>query len=66
MEIQLIVVFISAVQQSSSVICIRVYMYIPFRIPFHYVLLQDVEYSSLLYSAGLCSLSILYTVVCIC
>ena len=65
MEIQLIVVFISAVQQSNSVICIRVYMYIPFRIPFHYVLLQDVEYSSLCYKIGSCFLPILYTIVCI-
>ena len=41
---------ISAVQQSDSVI----HMYILFHTLFHYVLSQDIEYSSLCYTVGLC------------
>jgi len=68
-EIQLIVVLISTVQQSDSVICIHVYIYIyiySFSYSFPYVLLQDIEYSPLCYKIGSCFLPILYTVVCIC
>ena len=43
-----------------------IYIYILFQILFHYGLLQDIEYSSLNYTVGLCCLPILYTVVCIC
>ena len=42
------------------------YMDILFHILFHYVLLQDIEYSSLCYTVGPFYLSILYIVVCIC
>ena len=34
--------------------------------PFHYRLLQGIEYSSPCYPVGSCCLSILYTVACIC
>ena len=37
-----------------------------FKILFHYSLLQDIDYSSLCYTVGLCYLSILYIVACIC
>ena len=37
---------------------IIIYIYILFQIPFHYRLLQDVEYSSLCYTVGPCFLSI--------
>ena len=50
-------VFISAVDQSDSVICVY---------SFHYGLPQDIEYCSLCYTVGLCCLSILYIIVCIC
>ena len=53
---------ISALQQSDSVVCI----YILFHILFHDSLSQDAEYSSLCYTVGPCSLSILYTVVGLC
>ena len=46
-------VLISAVQQSDSFI----YMYILFHILFHFLLSQDIEYSSLCYTAGTCCLS---------
>ena len=65
-EIQSIVVLISAVQQSDSVICICIYMCISSHIPFHYVFLQDIEHSSLCYKIGSCFLPILYIIVCIC
>ena len=42
------------------------YIYILFQILFHYRLLQDIEYSSLCSTVGPCSLSTLYTVLCIC
>ena len=41
-------------------------IYTVFRIPSHYGLLQDIEYSSLCYTVGPCYLSILLIVVCIC
>ena len=41
-------------------------IYIFFFSLFSYRLLQSIEYSSLHYTVGLCWLSILYTVVCIC
>ena len=41
------------------------YIYIIFCIPFHYGLLQDIEYSSLCYTVGPCCLSIFYIVVCV-
>ena len=36
-----------------------------FQILFHYILLQDIEYSSVCYIVGPCCLPVLYTVVCI-
>ena len=54
--------FISAVQQSDSVL----HVYILFHILSHYGLSQDIEYSSLGYTVGPCCLSILYIIVCIC
>ena len=51
------VVLVSGIQQSNSVI----HTYICF----HYDLLQDIEYSSLYYTVGPCSLSVLYIAVCI-
>ena len=60
----------SKVIQLYIYMCIYVYMhvyiYILFQIVFHNRLLQDIEYSSLCYTVGLCCLSILYIVVCIC
>ena len=55
----------TAVQQSDSYtyVCIYIYIYIHiyilFHILFHYGLSQDIEYSSLHYTVGLCCLSIL-------
>ena len=46
-------------------IYIYIYTHMIFHILFHYRLLKDIEYSSLSYT-GLCCLSILYIVVCIC
>ena len=43
-----------------------IHIYILFDTPFHYGLLQDIEYSSLGYTVGPCCLSILYIIVCIC
>ena len=56
-EVSLIynVMLVSGVQQTDSVL----YIYIFFQILFHYRLLQDIEYSSLCYTVGLCWLSIL-------
>ena len=51
-------------QVSSKVI--QVYRYIYRQILFHYRLLQDIEYSTLCYTAGLYCLSVLYIVVCYC
>ena len=45
---------------------ICVYIYILFHSFFHYRFLQGFEYSSLCYTVGPCSLSILYIVVFIC
>ena len=59
------VVLTSAVQQSDSVIYVCVCIYI-FHNLFHYGLSQDIEYSSLYYTAGPCCLFILYIMVYIC
>ena len=59
------VVLISAVQQSDSVCEFRMCVHIIFHI-FHYGLSQDIEYGSLYYTVGTCSLSILYILVCLC
>ena len=56
--------WVSDVQQSDSVTHIDIC--ILFQILFPYRLLQNIEYSSLLYTVGPCWLSILYIVVCIC
>ena len=63
-EVELIynVVPVSPVQHSDSVIHIQTFF---FHILFHYGLSQDIEYSSLCYTAGPCCLSILYIIVCI-
>ena len=60
-EVQLIynVVLINAVQQSDSDIYLQICTYILFHFLFHYDLSQDIEYSSLCYTAGPCCLSIL-------
>ena len=65
-EVQLIynVVLVSGVQQSDSVIHIRIPSL--FQILFYYRLLQDTEYSSLCYTVGPCCLSILDILVCLC
>ena len=52
-------------QAYVKVIQLCMYVHIFFFTFFHYGLLQDIEYSSLCYTAGPC-LSILYRVVCIC
>ena len=45
----------------------QLYMYtFLFKIIFHYGLSQDIEYSSLCYTAGPCCLSSLYILVCVC
>jgi len=49
----------------SSYIYIYIFIYIQPDSIFNYRLLQDIEYSSLCYT-GLCCLSILYIIVCIC
>ena len=49
-----------------SGVCIYIYIYIPFHTLFRYGLLQDIEYSSLLYTVGSCCASMLYITVCIC
>ena len=54
------VLLISAKQQNDAVIHIC-----SFNILFHYGLLQDIEYSSLGYTVGACSLSILHILICI-
>ena len=51
---------VSGVQQSKSVI-----IYIIFHILFHYVLSQDVEYSSLSSTVELYCPAILYVIICI-
>ena len=60
--------FISTVQQSDS--GIYIYTHTPpilfLHILFHYDLSQDIEYSSLGYTVGSCSLSILYVITYIC
>ena len=38
-------------------VCIYVYVYILFQSLFHYILLQDIKYSSLCYTVGPCCLS---------
>ena len=54
----------SCIQQVYNVsgiyICVCVYIYILFQIIFHFRLLQDIEYISLCYTAGLCCSSILH------
>ena len=45
---------------------ILLYMYILFRILFHYGLSQDIEYSSLYYTVRPCYLFILYLIAHIC
>ena len=40
------------------------YIYVLFKVLFHYRLLQDIEYSSLCYTVGPCCLSVLYIVEC--
>ena len=51
------IVFVSGVQQSDSIIFLKII--------FHYRLLQDIEYSSLCCTVNPCCLSILCVVVCI-
>ena len=53
--------FYQFLMQSDSVI--HVCVYILFQILFHYILLQDIEYSFLYYTESPCCLSILYRVV---
>ena len=53
-------------QVYSKVIQLHTHTHVLFQILFDYRLLQDTEYSSLCYTVGPCSLSILYIVVCIC
>ena len=67
------VILVSDAQQSDSVLYIHIYVYIHtceyislFQILFPYRLLENIEHSSLCYTVGLCYLSILYIVVCIC
>ena len=55
---------VSGVQQSDSIICIRIF--ILFQILSPYGLLQNVEWSSLCYTVSPCWLSVLYIVVCVC
>ena len=43
-------------------VCVYVYIYMPFQIPFHYTLLQNIEWSSLCYTVRPC-LSVLYIIV---
>ena len=61
------VMLVSGGQQSNSATSIyqSSHLFILFQIHFHYSLLQDIEYSSLYYTVGPCSLSVLYIVVCI-
>ena len=54
------IVFVSGVQQSDSV-----YTYILFQILFPSRLLQDIEYSSVLYSRSLLVIYFLFSRVCI-
>ena len=56
------VVLVSGVQQSNSVI--HIHMPILFQILFLFMLLQNIEQSSLCYTVGPCWLSVLLTVVC--
>ena len=51
---------VSGIQQSDSGIYVHTLF---FSILFHYSLSQDIEYSSLCYTANPCCLSILYMVV---
>ena len=44
----------------------NIYIYILFHILFHYGSSQDINHSSLCYTVGLCCLSILHIIVCIC
>ena len=54
------IVLVWGIQQSDSIM--HRYINVIYYILFHYRLLQDIEYSSLCYSEGLCELSILYRV----
>ena len=62
------VVLVSGVQQSDCFIhiyCFFIYIFF-FRFFFHYRLLQDIEYSSLCYTAGPCCLNSLIKYLSIC
>ena len=50
-------------QVYSKMIQLYISIYIIFQILFHHRLLQDIEYSSLCYTVGPCSLPTLYIVV---
>ena len=52
-------------QVYSKVIQSNIYMYLLFQILFPYKLLHNIEYGSLCYTVGPCSLSGFYTVVCL-
>ena len=69
-EVELIcnVVLVSSAQQSDSAryICEYIHIYILFQFLFPCGLLQNIEWSSLCYTVGPCSSSILYILVCIC
>ena len=54
------VVLVSGIQHSEYIHLLI------FQIPFPYILLQNIEYSSLCYTVGPCCLSILYKVVYSC
>ena len=58
------VVIVSGVQQSDSVI--HVHVSILFQILFSFILLHNIEQSSLCYTVGPCWLSILNIAVCTC
>ena len=64
------VVLISTAQHSDSFIHTYLLLYmcihIIFHIHFHYGVSQNIEYGSLCYTVGLCCLSVLYIIVCIC
>ena len=64
-----IYIYIHTVKYIHSYIYTQLYIYsviyIYIHILFHYVLWQDIKYSSLCYTVGPCCLSILYKIVCI-
>ena len=55
--------FYHCAAREAHIYTYNIYVYI---ILFHYWLLQDIEYSPLCYPVGLCWLSVLYIIVCIC